>query len=239
MYLATDDDSVLSNVSPFRSIENDDISVLVNETRHIDNLACLFVYDGDVKFLLIVARPLRKFGVYFNIVIAHSSCLILDVFPFKVVWEALSVGQIDKLVIWLRSWVVIQTNSDCHVSSHFKTSFVRFEEHVELASYTGRRVLHLVIKLVKLERRASVLIQEHVLAISTPIVAVAIMIANEVRGIRISLPQRLRIDWNVKILDEKVFIQINSRISTWIDYRYRNGVRVDCLVQPKVPTGNS
>ena len=124
MNLATNYYSVLSDISPFWSVEDDDISVLVNEARHIDHLACLFVNDCDVEFLLIVARPLRKFGVYYNIVSAHRSCLILDVLSFKVVWEALSVGQVDKLVIWLRSWVVIQTNPDCHVFSHFTASFV-------------------------------------------------------------------------------------------------------------------
>ena len=124
MNLAANYNRVLSDVSPFRRVEDDDISVLVNEARHIDHLACLFVNDCDVEFLLIVARPLRKFGVYYNIVSAHRSCLILDVLSFKVVWEALSVGQVDKLVIWLRSWVVIQTNPDCHVFSHFTASFV-------------------------------------------------------------------------------------------------------------------
>ena len=124
MNLATNYYRVLSDISPFWSVEYDDISVLVNEARYIYHLTCLFVYDCDVEFLLIVARPLRKFGVYYNIVIAHRSFLILDVLSFKVVWEALSVGQVDKLVIWLRSRVVIQTNPDCHVFSNFKASFV-------------------------------------------------------------------------------------------------------------------
>ena len=73
MNLAANYDCVLSDVSPFRSVEDDNISVLVNEARHINHLACLFVDDGDVEFLLIVARPLRKFGIYFFIVIAHSN----------------------------------------------------------------------------------------------------------------------------------------------------------------------
>ena len=138
MNLAANYNCVLSDVSPFRRVEDDDISVLVNEARHIDHLACLFVDDGDVEFLLIVARPLRKFDVYCLIVIAHSNFKILDVVSLEVFWEALSVGQVDKLVIWLRSWVVIQADPDCHVFRHFKTSFVRFEEHVKLAGNSCR-----------------------------------------------------------------------------------------------------
>ena len=138
MNLAANYNCVLSDVSPFRRVEDDNISVLVNEARHIDHLACLFVDDGDVEFLLIVARPLRKFDVYFFIIIAHSNFKILDVVSLEVFWEALSVGQVDKLVIWLRSWVVIQAHPDCHVFRHFKASFVRFEEHVKLPGNSCR-----------------------------------------------------------------------------------------------------